>query len=188
MSSRRIPLPTPETLDAEQRAVHDAIAAGPRGRVRGPTQIWLYSPELADRAQRLGETLRWGTVFEERLSKLAILVTARHVTAHYVWRNHSPTAVDCGLSAAVVDAIRHRRTPDFERADEAAVYAFATQILERHRVDDNTLGRVTALFGARGAVELGALIGYYHMGAIALELARPPLVGGGVSDLPELDG
>lgn len=188
MSHRRIPLPTPESLDAEQRAVHDAIASGPRGRVRGPTQIWLHSPELADRAQRLGETLRWGTVFEERLSKLAILVTARHVTAHYVWRNHAPAALEAGLSAAVIDAIRDRRTPLFEREDEAAVYAFATSILERHRVDDDTLGRVTDLFGARGAVELGALIGYYHMGAIALELARPPLVGGGDSDLPEPEG
>ncbi|MGQ9364966.1 carboxymuconolactone decarboxylase family protein [Azospirillum sp. ST 5-10] len=184
-SGPRIPLPEPGSLDAEQRAVHDAIAAGPRGRVRGPTQIWLHSPRLADRAQRLGEFLRWETVFEPRLAELAILATARHCTAHYVWFNHRGPALAAGLAAETVEAIAQRRRPAFAREDEAAVHAFVTETLEHHRIADATLARVTALFGPRGAVELGALVGYYVMGIIALETARPPLPDGSHACLPE---
>ena len=45
----------PERMSEAQKRVHDAIAGGPRGGVRGPFGVLLRSPELADRVQRLGE-------------------------------------------------------------------------------------------------------------------------------------
>ena len=50
----RLPVPAPDEMSAEQRAVHDRIASGPRGGVRGPLALWLHRPELADNAQALG--------------------------------------------------------------------------------------------------------------------------------------
>ena len=44
-----------------QKRVHDAIAGGPRGGVRGPFGVLLRSLELADRAQKLGEHLRFNS-------------------------------------------------------------------------------------------------------------------------------
>src|SRR5579885_2889146 len=44
----------PAALDPAQRRIWDEIAAGPRGGVPAPLQIWLKSPELAARAQHLG--------------------------------------------------------------------------------------------------------------------------------------
>ena len=41
-------------LTERQKQIHDEIVSGPRGQVRGPMAVWLYRPELADRAQRLG--------------------------------------------------------------------------------------------------------------------------------------
>ncbi len=46
----RVPDLDLDALDAEQRRVHDAIVAGPRGGVHGPLRVWLHSPGLADRA------------------------------------------------------------------------------------------------------------------------------------------
>ena len=69
------------TLTPEQRKARDAITSGPRGAVRGPFNALLRSPELADRAQKLGEYVRYNSSLPPRLSDLAILVGARHWTA-----------------------------------------------------------------------------------------------------------
>ena len=42
------PVPV-DKLSPDQRRVHDAIAGGPRGGVRGPFAVLLRSPDVADR-------------------------------------------------------------------------------------------------------------------------------------------
>jgi 4-carboxymuconolactone decarboxylase len=186
-ATTRISLPDPDHLTPAQRDVYDAVASGPRGVVRGPVLLWLHSPEYASRAQKVGEFLRWDTVLEGRLSELVILVTARHYGCHYVWFNHSKVALEQGLAATVIEDIKHGRRPRFEHEDEAAAYAFATEMLETHDVSDETLERAKAQFGERGVVELGAVIGHYHSGAIVLTAARMPLPDGSRTCLPDLD-
>ncbi len=182
---QRIPYPDLGTLTEEQQAVADEIAAGPRGQIRGPMLLWLHSPELAARGQRVGEFLRWGTVFDGRLSELAILVTARHCNCHYVWRNHIELAVNNGLAADLVEAIKHRQTPIFEKNDERVVYEFTCELLSNHNVTDQTVAAAEELFDNRGVVELTALIGYYQMGMYTLATARVPLVDGTWTCLPD---
>lgn len=180
----RVSLPDLAHLSEAQQKVAKEVSAGPRGEVRGPVRVWLHSPELADRAQKLGEFLRWGTVLEPRISELLILVTARHYNCHYIWFNHVNLALKNGLAAEAVDAIMHRREPAFERADEAAAYAFATEVLRNNAVGDATLAQVRDLFGDRGAVEMGAIIAHYHSGAIVLGLADIDLPDGSKTCLP----
>ena len=110
----RIPLPDLASLSKEQRQVADEVAAGPRGEVRGPVRVWLYSPELAARAQKLGEFLRWNTVLAPRISELVVLVTARHYDCDYIWFNHAPLAQKHGLSPEAIDCIKTRRAAMFE--------------------------------------------------------------------------
>lgn len=184
MTSARVPLPDLAHLNDEQKKVADEVAAGPRGQVRGPVRVWLHSPELAGRAQKLGEFLRWSTILDARLSELVILVTARHYTCHYVWFNHVGLALKSGVSQDVVDCIKNRQEPTFDKSDEAAAYAFAIEALRHHAVSDATLAKVRGLFGDRGAVELGAIIGHYHSGAIALSLADIDLPDGTKTCLP----
>ena len=57
----RIPLFPTDTMSPEQRAVHDRIVSGPRGRIQGPLRAALHNPELADKWQALGALLRYGT-------------------------------------------------------------------------------------------------------------------------------
>jgi len=183
--SSRIPLPDLNCLTEAQKQVADEVAAGPRGQVRGPVRVWLHSPELAGRAQKLGEFLRWGTVLDARISELVILVTARHYTCHYVWFNHVGLALKSGVAPEAVDRIKNRQEPTFDKSDEAAAYAFATEALRQHAVSDATLAKVRDLFGDRGAVELGAIIAHYHSGAIALSLADIDLPDGSRACMPE---
>lgn len=183
--NQRIAYPDLDNLDDDQRQVAEQVASGPRGVIRGPVLLWLHSAELASRGQRVGEFLRWGTVFDGRLSELVILITARHCTCHYVWRNHVEIARADGLPEAVIEAIKYRRAPPFEKQDEAAIYAFATQLLNHQNVLDAQVETAKQLFGERGVIELTALIGYYQMGMYTLAVARVPLVDGSWTCLPE---
>ncbi|MBZ8133740.1 carboxymuconolactone decarboxylase family protein [Afifella sp. IM 167] len=185
MSGREtIALPDLDNLTPEQQKIADAVAAGPRGVVRGPVRAWLHSPELADIAQRLGEFLRWRTVIGQRIAELVILTTARHYSCHYIWFNHLPMALKAGLDPQIAEAIKNRNAPDFAREEEAVAYRFAREALAGERVSDATLKKAKALFSERGVVEMGALIAHYHSGAIVLSLADIDLPDGTKTCLP----
>ena len=164
----RLPAVEPARLSDEQRKVYDAIAAGPRGAVRGPFLALLHVPEMANRIQHLGEMLRYDTSFSGKLSELAIIVTARGVRCPYEWFAHARIAAEKGLPAAVIEAIRTDKVPSFTDANEKLVYEFAHQLVSDRRVSDAAYQAVSKAFGARGAVELAGIVGYYSMIAMTL--------------------
>jgi len=174
--SRLRPLDT-AALDARQRAVHDAIAAGPRGGVRGPLAVWLRAPDFADVAQKLGEHCRYRTALDPRLSELAILVTARHWQAGYEWHAHVPHALKAGLAQEIVTAIEQRISPVFARGDERIVYDFAVAVHESGRVPDTLYAEAVAAFGEAAVVELVGVLGYYTLVAMTLNVFEIPSSG-----------
>jgi alkylhydroperoxidase family enzyme len=97
--------------------------------VRGPFAIWLRNPKLADAADKFGTTLRNGDL-DQRLFEIMVLVVARHWSAQYEWFAHERHARECGISPDVIEAIRHRRKPTFERDDERLVYELVTEMNE----------------------------------------------------------
>jgi 4-carboxymuconolactone decarboxylase len=174
-SKPRITLPTPETMDAEQRAVYDDIVSGARGRLVGPLRAALHNPALADRWQKLGVLLRFGTSVSARCSELAILVTARRWNSQLEWYIHAAAAQVAGLPQPVIDAVLVGAAPQFDDAGDAAVYEYARQLLQDGDVDDDAYQRTLALFGEAGTVELTAIVGYYSMVAMTLNAHRIPL-------------
>jgi 4-carboxymuconolactone decarboxylase len=180
----RIPLAAPETLNAEQRRVYDAIASGPRAGVRGPFLALLHQPKLADSWQQLGEVLRYRTSLAPRLSELAILVTARHMDCQYEWFAHEQHAKKADLPAPVIEAIRAGQRPQFATADERAVYDYAVELNERHAVSPETYQQAFDAFGTVGLVELTAIVGYYTMVAMTLNAHELPLPAGAAPPLP----
>lgn len=182
--SNRIPLPDLGCLSPSQQQVANDVAAGPRSEVRGPVRMWLYSAELAARAQKLGEFLRWGTELAPRISELVILVTARHYGCDYIWFNHVNLALQHGVAPEAVERIKNGQEAVLDAPDEAAAYAFATEMLRHHTVSDATLAKTRRCFGDRGAIEMGAIIGHYHSGAIVLSLADITLPDGSKACLP----
>jgi 4-carboxymuconolactone decarboxylase len=178
MSMQRIPELSLDRLTSEQREVHNAIVAGPRGKVQGPLQVWLHSPKLAARAQELGAFCRYHTTLPKRLSELAILVTGARWRAGFEWFVHAPEAIKAGLDAAAVDKIREGGTPTFSRPDETAVYDFARELLQNHRVSDATYERAQATLGAVGVVELVGILGYYGLICMTICAFQVPVPAG----------
>jgi 4-carboxymuconolactone decarboxylase len=167
-----------DSLTPEQRVVHDTIVAGPRGKVAGPLRVWLHSPKFAARAQELGAFCRYHTSLPKRLSELAILVTAAFWKAGYEWFVHAPEAIKAGLDAEVIEAIRHGRKPKLARADEAAVYDFARDLLETREVSDAIYERAAAELGDIGVVDLVGILGYYGLISMTIRAFGVPLPAG----------
>jgi 4-carboxymuconolactone decarboxylase len=156
-------------LDGEQRRIVDEIQSGPRGGLSGPFWAWLRSPEMADRAQKLGEFVRFNSSLPPRLFELAVLVTAHHWKAQFEWYAHAALARKVGLGDEIIHAI-HAGTRPRMNADEAAVYDFATELYARKRVSDATYATALAHVGERGVVELVGVLGYYALVSMTLNV------------------
>ena len=175
-TEQRLPAPDPANFDARQQQIHDDIASGPRGGVRGPLAVWLHRPELAARAQDLGRYCRYDTSLEPRLSELAILTMARHWDAEYEWFAHKPPALKAGLSAPVVEALRTRTPPPFEDDETRLTHAVTVSVLETRDVSDALYAEAEAVLGTGRLVDLVGVIGYYTLISATLNVFRisPP--------------
>jgi len=169
-----------------QRKVYAEIAGGPRGGVRGPFNALLRSPELADRAQKMGEYIRFNSSLPARLNEFAILVTARYWGSQYEWYAHHPLALKAGLSPGVAADLAQGRRPAEMKDDEAAVYDFCRELHEKKSVSDAAFKAALDRFGERGVVDLIGVSGYYTLVSMVLNVDRHPLPGGAPAPLPEL--
>lgn len=174
MSARFRPLAEGEMSDA-QKKVYREIAGGPRGGVRGPFNALLRSPELADRAQKLGEYLRFRSSLPPPLNELAILVTARYWNAQFEWYAHAKLAAKAGLGLNLIEEIENKKRPVKMSGDEAAVYDFCTELHEKKEVSDAAFQAVLERFGERGVADLIGVSGYYTLVSMVLNVDRTPV-------------
>jgi 4-carboxymuconolactone decarboxylase len=174
----RIPPLPPETLPPDSKRIYDEIAGPRHGTVNGPFAIWMRTPAIADRANQLGNQLRGKSTIEPRLFELMVLTVARTWSAQYEWHAHEPAARAAGLDNAVIEAIRARRKPAFERDDERVVYDTVSELNERRVLSQATYDRALALFGTERLIELIADAGFYTMVAMTLDAFDAPVPGG----------
>ena len=74
-----------EQLTPEQKTMVDDLLAGTRTSLNGPFNALLRSPDMGNRAQKLGEYVRFRTSVPRRLNEMAILLTATWWSAQYEW-------------------------------------------------------------------------------------------------------
>ncbi len=170
----RLPPLDPATWSPAQRTCAQEIIQGPRGALVSPFVPLLRSPELCTHAQRMGEYLRYRSAIGQRLSELAILVTARFWNQPVEWAIHAPIAEREGIAPATVQAIEQHRMPSFSHEDERLVHAVANQLLQNKRVDDSTWATAHALLGDQGLVDLTGIVGYYTLLSMVMNGAQTP--------------
>jgi 4-carboxymuconolactone decarboxylase len=175
----RLPPIPPEQLTPEQKKVLDAIQSGPRGAgVRGPFNALLRSPELCDLVQRVGAYVRYSTSLPRKLNELAICMAGRKWTAQYEFYAHRLLAIQAGLKPEIADAVANGTRPSGMDTDEAAVYDFATELLNTGQVSDAHYDAIKSRFGERGVMDLVGAVGYYSLVSMVLNVARVPLPEG----------
>jgi 4-carboxymuconolactone decarboxylase len=175
----RLALVEEARMNEAQRALLASLRAGPRGQSftpRGPFAAWMHAPELGEHAQRLGAHCRFNKAVPARLSEFAILCTARTWRAQYEWYAHAPMAERAGVKPKTIADLQAGREPKSAPKDERAIYAFVQELYKARRVSDRTYKRVHAFLGDGAMVELVAILGYYAMISMTLNVFRmmPP--------------
>jgi 4-carboxymuconolactone decarboxylase len=170
----RLPAIPVEQQNAAQKKAIEALISGSRRDARGPFIPMLRSPELLDRAQRLGEYLRFRSVVPRKLRELAILATARHWQQTYEWHAHLSNGLEAGLSAHSIDTLALDRDGSALPSDEATVLQFVRQLHRNHATSDAVYAQAEALLGEDGVVELCGICGYYTLLAMVMNVARTP--------------
>jgi 4-carboxymuconolactone decarboxylase len=187
----RFPVLKSDQLTPAQMKFAKDLLAGPRGAadasfeaglerilVRGPFNAWMRSPELGDRLQKVGEFVRFKTSLDLRLNEMAILITARYWSSQYEWFAHEILARKAGLDPKIIMAIADNKRPKDMKADEAAVYDFATQLHRTKKVTDAAYKRAVELFGEQGVMDLVGVVGYYTAVSMTLNVAEVPVPAG----------
>jgi 4-carboxymuconolactone decarboxylase len=137
--------------------------------MHGPFFIWLHSPELLSRGQKLGLYARFQSTLPQRLSELCILIIAAHWRAAGEWVDHVPIARDLGVDTQALEALRKGLPAHFKNADEIAAYELAQELLNKRDVSDAAYARVKAVLGERGILDLVAVLGYYSLIAMSMK-------------------
>ncbi|WP_017349194.1 carboxymuconolactone decarboxylase family protein [Pantoea sp. A4] len=170
----RMPALAPEAWNDEQRTLAEEIINGPRGALLPPFEPLLRSPELMAHTQRMGEYLRYRSSIGQRLTELAILLTARHWSQTVEWAIHAPIALEKGISASAIEAINQRQVPTELQDDEWVIYHFCQQLQQNQQVSDETWQQAVALWGEKGVVDLIGINGYYSLLSMVMNAARTP--------------
>src|SRR5215510_63063 len=113
--------------------------------MHGPFFIWLHSPELLSRGEKLGLYARFHSSLPQRLSELCILIMASHWTAAGEWVDHEPIARSLGVDADALESLRKGMPARFTEADEVATYGLAQELLNAHEVSDATYANAKAV-------------------------------------------
>jgi hypothetical protein len=78
---------------------------------------------------------------EGTLDSAPFRLIARHLRASYEWYAHAPLAVEAGVPAAAIEAIRTGATPSFAATDQVLVHRVVTELIDTKWLADTHLCR-----------------------------------------------
>jgi 4-carboxymuconolactone decarboxylase len=184
MAPDRMPeIPADKMTDAQKKAAEE-FAAGRGTPVFGPFVPLLRSPEVMLRTKAMGDYLRFRSVLPPKVSEYAILITARHWSNEYEWAVHFPIAEKAGVNPDLLSMLAEGRQVKGVYETDQLTYEFCTELLTNKCVSDTTYHWAVIKIGEQGVIDLTALVGYYSLLALVLNMARTPLPAGAKPALP----
>lgn len=161
-------------MSEAQRKATDALAAGPRGGVKGPFIALLRSPELMDRLQQVGEFLRFKSSLEPRIGEFLMLIVSRVWTQQFEWSVHAPLALEAGVKQQTIDTLAAGARPRDMAGDEALAYDFCEELLRTKGLSEPTYRAMVDHFGEAGVIDMLGVIGYFTTMSMVLNVAHIP--------------
>ncbi|MET8482615.1 carboxymuconolactone decarboxylase family protein [Streptomyces tendae] len=174
-------------MDPRQQELAARIA-GRRGAVRGPFRVWLYSPEMCERAESLGAFARFDCGLPRHLRELSLLMAARNWDAQYSWNAHVHQAIEAGVPEAAVKAVAEKREAVFDNEADQTFYQFCKEILEEHFVTDATFAAAQRHFGNKGLVDTIGALGNFTMLGMCLNTFQVDLQPDKEPPFPDVRG
>jgi len=164
--ARLTPITKKDQVPATHHAIVDNIVKS-RGGIHGPFNMFLHSPEIADRVAHLGAYVRFEGALDMRVRVLAAMTVAREFDATYVWGAQTGSARKQGVPESTISAIREKHSRGLP-AEDAQIVDFTRDLLRKHRVDDATATAMRKRFGDDQFIQLTGAIGYYSLLAMTV--------------------
>jgi alkylhydroperoxidase family enzyme len=143
---------------------------------------------LMEPALRYGSSILSKQALAADLRELVILLAAKLEGGEYEWNQHVPIGLDCGCSQAKIDAISAMKLDDgVFSAAESALLAFAAQVTEKVKADEEVVLAAAKHFSPKELVETVLTCGFYMTMARITETFRvEDDVPAGLSVLPSM--
>jgi 4-carboxymuconolactone decarboxylase len=166
-------IPYDQMTPAQQEGYNALIEA--RGRLPGPTKIWVHNPALAKVAGPFGAHFQAGRYsLTEREREIAVCVITSHWHAAYPTAAHERRGKQVGLPPATVDAMLGGMPTAFDDAREQVVYEMAMVLSQGRWVSRGLYDRSVAALGHVGITDVITLMGHYTSVAMTLAFYDVP--------------
>jgi 4-carboxymuconolactone decarboxylase len=163
-----------EKMSPEQQEGYKAMIAA-RGRLPGPTKIWVHNPKLAKVAGPFGAHFQpGGYSLTEREREIAVCVITSHWHSAYPTAAHERHAKEVGLPAAKVEAILGGLPTAFDDEREQVVYEMAIVLSTARWVSRGLHDRAVKALGHVGITDVITLMGHYTSVAMTLAFYDVP--------------
>ncbi len=197
MKHGRLPWYGPAGLDAEQRALYDRIAGGPRaqgpqafpltddeGRLNGPFNAMLVSPDIGTAVQEVGAAIRYRSSLSAREREIAILEVSVVRRCEFEWYAHERIGRAAGLAGEELRALLHALPVVTFDAREAMVRIVVRDCIVERSLSDRVMADAERLLGTRALVDCITLAGYYDLLSLSLTVWQTPLPDGAQTVFP----
>ena len=186
----RLPWLSLDDLNPQAREVYDSITGGDRalqaayrmvsedGRLEGPFNSMLYSPELGDALQSLGSALRFKTTLGDREREIAVLTLAASLQSDFEWYAHEAVGSLVGLSNTEILSIKKGHAAITFSPTEELTHAATLELICDRQLSDDILSTMVIEVGYTGVQELISLVGYYELLDLLMRVWRTPLPEG----------
>jgi len=145
-----------------------------RGRLLGPTKIWVHNPKLAKAAGPLGAYFRTGYSLSEREREIAVVIINSKWHSIYPTNAHERAAKAAGLLADKVEAMLSGLPTSFDNEREQIIYEMAMCLSQSRWVSKGLYDRAIAALGHEGVTDVICLMGYYTMVSMTLAFYDVP--------------
>ena len=143
------------------------------GRIINLWKVMGHCPYVGLNFQRLGNSLLRGEELSAKLRELAILRVGHLAQSEYEFKQHTPIALQSGVSQEQIDDIPDWVDSKHFDDEERAVLAYTDEVARDIKVKDKTFTNLWSYLSEHAIVELTTAIGYWGMAArilVALEV------------------
>jgi 4-carboxymuconolactone decarboxylase len=149
-------------------------------------KVLANSPHVARNAIRLGNSLIGRTTLSPKLRELTIMRIAKLCDCEYEWVQHTPVALQSGVSRAQLNAIGSwKESTNFDE-EERVILQYVDEVAQNVKVADATFEALNKYLIDQNIVELTLAIGWWGMLArlfVALEVEVDERSAGSAVDL-----
>jgi 4-carboxymuconolactone decarboxylase len=165
-------IPYDEMTPEQKEGYHSLLET--RGRLPGPTKIYVHNPKLAKAIGPLGRHMRTDYSLSEREREIAVCVVTSKWHTAYATNAHERAAKAAGLPADKVELILSGLPTSFTDKREQVVYEMAVCLTGARWVSQGLYDRAVEALGHVGISDVIVLMGNYTSTSMMLAFYDVP--------------